>query len=254
MASAAEEAGVAFSAGATVNRAVTEYLAKPVARVGMRVVAFVGTFDPIHEGHLETARQCLAAGADEVLFIPKMVSDSKSVATGRRHRINMVLAAIAEEAEDARFNVYTADPSVFLDTSKGDFTLKRLLQHVAELYHTRLVGEVCGSDAFHQYPASLNPQYFYGQDIYIALRPGFETLPEPVPNGRLLQQTPSHSSSQFRANASDPTISLDTLRGQGAPQAVLDYILRHGLYSRLPDGQHESFSSDEGAPVVIAMH
>ena len=66
----------------------------------MKIAILGGTFDPIHRGHLQIARNALdGSSVDQVFFIPCAIpphkTDSKLV--GARHRMAMVRAAIAEE-------------------------------------------------------------------------------------------------------------------------------------------------------------
>ncbi|KAJ9471283.1 putative nicotinate-nucleotide adenylyltransferase [Diplonema papillatum] len=155
-------------------------LSKPVRAEGLRVAVYLGTFDPIHEGHLDAARKCLAAGADEVLFVPNGEIKRKKKANSREFRLAGVVRATAREPG---MNVLLQDPSPLMPRPGEDWNLKRLLGRVAEVYGAECVGELCGSDAFHNYPVDECAAYFFGQPVYLAVRPPYMELPRQLPNG-----------------------------------------------------------------------
>lgn len=67
-----------------------------------RIGIIGGTFDPIHYGHLILAEHVRAnAGLEKVIFIPAKLPPHKQdlVITESRHRLNMVLLAIASNPE-----------------------------------------------------------------------------------------------------------------------------------------------------------
>ena len=201
-------------------------LVRPVRRAGMKVVVFVGTFDPLHEGHMDAARKCLQTGAEEILFVPKPEVGRKR-AMARRHRVAITAAATHGVTG---MNVYRGDPTPYMP-HEGDWSLRLLLRHVGELYNASSVGELCGSDAFAQYPASQNLQYFFGQSIYLASRPPYPEVssldvPACVPIGR----TAEYSSSAIRQALANGA-PREQLQRLGLPDHTFEYIHTHDLYS-----------------------
>eukprot|EP01061_Rhynchopus_euleeides_P013457 TRINITY_DN2348_c1_g2_i1.p2 TRINITY_DN2348_c1_g2~~TRINITY_DN2348_c1_g2_i1.p2 ORF type:complete len:212 (+),score=61.56 TRINITY_DN2348_c1_g2_i1:283-918(+) len=203
-------------------------LLRPVRRSGMRVVVYVGTFDPMHMGHLDAAAKCLAAGVDEVLFVPNPTIKRKSAATSREHRLAITCAAVQN---DDRLNVFCADPTPYMPRD-GDWTLRSLLTYVKKLYSASEVGELCGSDAFASYPPEKNPQYFFGQAIFLASRPPYPAVDAAsVPNCVPIGGTIGHSSSAIR-QAIKENASQEELLALGLPAGSYPYIHEHGLYGR----------------------
>ena len=64
-----------------------------------RIAIFGGTFDPVHQGHLEVAKQAVnVASLDRVIFLPCRQSPHKEVATGASEleRLEMLQRATTE--------------------------------------------------------------------------------------------------------------------------------------------------------------
>ena len=68
-----------------------------------QIILFGGSFDPVHDGHINMAKKALdQRGADELWFIPTQVSPFKSKSTDFHHRLAMLNFRCAE---DSRFKV-----------------------------------------------------------------------------------------------------------------------------------------------------
>lgn len=64
-----------------------------------KIGIFAGTFDPIHEGHLEFARVCMKdLGLDKVIFLPEKVPRNKEGVTSVTVRINQIQRSIQHES------------------------------------------------------------------------------------------------------------------------------------------------------------
>lgn len=83
-----------------------------------RVGIFSGTFDPVHEGHIEFAKEAAANyGLDRVFLLVEPRPRRKQGVRALEHRVEMVKRAIAHEPklgliilEQARFNVVETLP------------------------------------------------------------------------------------------------------------------------------------------------
>ena len=203
-------------------------LSKPISREGMEVVVFVGTFDPVHLGHIEAAERCLELGADEVVFVPNPKTSRKSGARPRRDRVAMCELAVSKIPE---INIFSGDPTEYMPSSSTSWSLKKLLSHVKKIYHTTTVGELCGSDIFRTYPPENYPGYFSGQSIYVALRPPMHTIPDNVPNSLIIGRTCNYSSSRIRQALKTTGVTEQDLEVLGLPASVLNYVRENGLYT-----------------------
>lgn len=88
--------------------------------MAQRIIIFGGTFDPIHNGHLITAR-CVAeaVGSGSVLFVPAAANPLKAYAPeSPEHRLAMLQAATSNDDLFAidDFELYRAPPSFTIDT------------------------------------------------------------------------------------------------------------------------------------------
>jgi nicotinate-nucleotide adenylyltransferase len=98
-----------------------------------RIAVYGGTFDPVHNGHLEVARRILKLFAlDEVLFMPAYVAPHKqrAIVSSAFHRYAMLALATEDDdllristvELDAREQVYTVETLARLRERFGDTT------------------------------------------------------------------------------------------------------------------------------------
>ncbi len=205
-----------------------------------------GTFDPIHYGHLRLAEEMAEAiGLERVLFIPAgQPPHREAPRTAAPHRLEMVRRAIScnpRFAVDAR-EVTSPRPSYTVDT----LTALR-----AELGKEQPLWLLLGADAFVELPTWHEwRQLFVLANIAVAARPGARPLqsndlteplksevltrqvassPVACPAGsvQLRQMTPLYISATAIRNALALHVSARYL----LPDAVLDYIHEHQLYT-----------------------
>jgi nicotinate-nucleotide adenylyltransferase len=205
-----------------------------------------GTFDPIHYGHLRLAEEMAEAiGLEWVRFIPAGQPSHRGVPrTAAIHRLEMVRRAIAGNprfAVDAR-EVERPDPSYTVDT----LTALR-----AELGEEQPLWLLLGADAFLELPTWHEWRKLFGlANIAVAARPGARPLlsydlREPLKSEVLKRQVASTSAAgpagsvqlrQMTPLDISATAIRDTLARHGSaryllPDAVLDYIHEHQLYT-----------------------
>lgn len=193
-----------------------------------KVGIFAGTFDPVHIGHLEFARQALAeARLDKVFFLIEPSPRRKQGVRALEHRERMVQLATADSPdlgsimlEHARFSVSETLPilkqlykGAELHLLFGDDILKNLAEwpHVREL--VRDVHFVIGVRTTELSAVQEQLDYLQkvrGLTLHYSL---FQSA------------APEFASSQIR---------LHIKRGEqakGLPDKVLAYIQENGLYS-----------------------
>ncbi len=215
---------------------------------GARVGLLGGTFDPIHLGHLATARAAAGAvGFDRLLFIPSHLPPhrpDRPRASGY-HRLQMITLAVADTPgwEPCDIEVTREGPSYTFDT----LTALRAREPESQFFF------VTGADAFAEiaswwrYPDVLDLAHF----VVIA-RPGTSLaairtrLPELAPRMVDCQPAPAAATdwpatpSILLVGATTPDVSSTDIRGRAArhasldglvPAAVARYITDHRLYA-----------------------
>lgn len=132
------------------------------ARVGL----FGGTFDPIHNGHLELAQVAInQLELDSVLLIPTGESYQKSSVSAAWHRANMVKMAIRDhpEFEFSSIEIDRGGPSFTVDT------LARLTETHPDTEYFFIIGE----DAYRNLATWKNPDLLRKMVTFaIVPRPG----------------------------------------------------------------------------------
>ena len=205
-----------------------------------------GTFDPIHQGHLDVAEAARAAlGLDRVTFVPAWLpSHRQGPIASAPHRFAMTALAISV------FPYFTVS-DLEMDATSPSYTVNTLNRLVARGEDLREWFVITGADAFadirtwKSYPDVLGRCHFA-----VVSRPGLpvsklpELLPElarrmrPATDGIpddpaiLLIDAPTAnvSASDVRAR----TTSGDSLNGFVPPE-VSAYLQKHQLY--VPKGQ-----------------
>lgn len=189
-----------------------------------------GTFDPIHYGHLVIAEEAHARlGLQEVLIVPARVPPHKrgKRVTSEEHRVAMVRLAIAS---NPHFRLHTIDLDRDGPSHTAD-TLELLKGETgAELYF------IIGEDSLLDLPRWHQPARILAQcRLVVMSRPGY---PEPDLRG-LEHIRPASVRESIVVRAPQLEISSTELRQRvavglpikyQAPEAVEEYIYRHGLY------------------------
>lgn len=204
---------------------------------------FGGTFDPIHYGHLRTALEVLEQVGLEAMFmvpcrIPPHRGSPMASPEARRDMVALALPGQDRLRLDER-ELGRAGPSYMVDT----------LDSFREEYGNTPLGLVLGQDAF----AALDAWHDWTRlpelaHLLVMTRPG-EGIPE---RGRMAELLAEHTVSDpadlknrpagriFLCQVTPLAISATAIREQQAagrssryltPDAVLDYMVEHQLYS-----------------------
>jgi len=201
-------------------------MTRPAA--GNRVGILGGTFDPIHNGHVETAAAARRAlMLDRVMLLPSLTPPHRPAEPRASAFHRFAMAALA--ATTAR-GLEVSDLELRRDgPSYTSTTLERLHAdgHTpADLFF------ILGADAFaeigtwHDYP-----RLFDLSNFAVVSRPGFETAGLQRGPGIFLvaAETPDVSSTEIRrrVGAQEPIDGM-------VPPIVADHIRRHRLYAPAP--------------------
>lgn len=141
-----------------------------------RIAIYGGTFDPVHAGHLEIARQVTELFAiDEFLFLPALVAPhkQKSEVSSSLHRHAMLVLATKH---DARLCISTLE----LESPGGQYTVDSLTQFRLRFGAGADLFFVLGADSWaeittwREWERLLTLAHFV-----VVTRPGYEVLPAP---------------------------------------------------------------------------
>lgn len=186
-----------------------------------------GTFDPIHEAHLQVAHVALAqCGLSKVLFVPNGIPPGrkKDPKPGREHRFRMVEAAIRGEPrfEVSRIEVDREGPSYTIDTIRA----------LKDDYREGIC-LIVGADCLMEIDTWREPEAILASvPLIVAPRTGV-VLSE-------FEREPLRSASIFLLDMPEVDVSSTVLRervdrgepiGDLVPERVAEYIERNGLYS-----------------------
>jgi nicotinate-nucleotide adenylyltransferase len=209
-----------------------------------RIGIIGGTFDPIHYAHLAIAEEVYhALHLTRVLFVPAGQPPHKvgQPITSPEHRLAMLKLAIASNPHFAfsLVDMQRIGPSYTVDTLR---LLQQEYGSQTQLYF------ILGEDILPDLPNWYDPAGVIAQAILVALRrPGYSGILDnradldrrlPGLNARLLTLDGPRmelSSSELRQRVIDGRpIKYQT------PDAVEEYIYRHGLYHISTSDQEES--------------
>jgi nicotinate-nucleotide adenylyltransferase len=205
-----------------------------------------GTFDPIHFGHLRLAEEMAdALGLSRVLFIPAGQPPHRGAPhIAATHRLEMARRAIAG---NPRFEVDAREVA----SPRPSYTVDTLSALRAEMGAAQPLWLLLGADAFLDLASWHEWQRLFElAHIAVAARPGArllqpEALGEPLRKAVLPRLAPAQAAAsaagrvllrQMTPLDISATAIRDTLaRGDSAryllPDAVLDYIHEHHLYT-----------------------
>ena len=211
-----------------------------------RIAIYGGTFDPVHNGHLEVARQARQLfELDEVIFVPAYVPPHKRNAkiTSAYHRFAML--ALAAQT-DQRLLVSTLE----LDAPEHPYAVDTVAQMADS---NRRLFFLIGADSWAEITTWHEWQKLLQLcDLIVVTRPGYEIGTASVDanvvdlrgkSGTEVGQTMDDQRGRhvFVTDVANVDISATSIRAQARagrfaaigpmlPPAVAGYIEKHGLY------------------------
>lgn len=209
-----------------------------------RVGIYGGTFDPVHDGHVEVARRVLELfELDEVIFVPACVPPHKRNAsiTSAFHRFAMLALATAA---DQRLLVSTIELNA-PDRPYAVDTVARMLDETRRLFF------IIGADSWSEITTWHEWQRLVQMcDLIVATRPGY--VAEPKTNNfvdmsglerrAVVELIKSEAKPRvFLTDVAMVDVAATQIRGAVragdfaglrvmVPPSVADYIEKHGLY------------------------
>jgi len=143
-----------------------------------RMAVYGGTFDPVHNGHVEIARRILKLfELDEVLFMPAYVAPHKTRASVSPAFHRYAMLALATQ-DDERLRISTAE----LEAPELPYTVETIARLKAEFGETTRLFFVMGADSWSEITTWRDWQRLLGLCDYIVItRPGYGLESESVP-------------------------------------------------------------------------
>jgi nicotinate-nucleotide adenylyltransferase len=214
-----------------------------------RIGAYGGTFDPVHNGHLEVARAVVEDfDLDRLLIIPACVPPHKEAGalTNSHHRFAMaVLATIDAER--------TLVSTLEVETPHWPYTFETIERLRGLFGEETVLFFVMGADSFEDLSTWRRPDRLLQQtNLIVVTRPGHEISASAFPeissairdvrkgsNNRRLRSAESRSGAVYVTDSVNSDISSTEIRariGRGesidglVPPLVADYITKYELY------------------------
>lgn len=202
-----------------INR-ILEQIKKEIKNKNtIRIGVFGGSFNPIHNAHIEIAENALQqANLDKIIFVPAKVSPYKKDSTeyeSEIHRLNMIKIAIKDNPkfEVSECDIHREGVSYTIDML-GDIKMK---YSNAELYFI-------GGEALYDIK-----NWHRGEEVIkkvkliVAPRDGYVLDKVYFPKGTIFLHEPATNTSSTVIRNGDNSF---------LPSEVLDYIIENNLYGR----------------------
>lgn len=201
----------------------------------MRLGIFGGSFDPVHHGHLALARACQEQAAlDEVWFVPTAVQPLKQHGphASNDQRVEMLRLAIGGEPA---WRVCTLE----IDRGGKSYTVDTLGQMRAERPNDTFF-LLLGSDTLRDVARWKDPRELFRLATPLVVHRAGDAEPDLVPLASLCATTTQPQIIEMPAvQASSTEIRRRVAAGEACqkfvPNAVLNYILRQGIYRQGSD-------------------
>lgn len=192
---------------------------------GLRIGLFGGAFDPVHEGHIKVAGSFLSSNLiDELHLLPTASPPHKELPnkTSFHHRSKMLHLAFSgsERVIINGIENSLSQPSYSLQT----------IEHLQTRYPSNTYFLCIGEDnltsfhKWHKYREILDRV-----TLLVAARPGFESHQQ---DSEILENAVFVDHEEIEISSTDIRSADDPVSFEGEiPDAVLDYIRKHKLYS-----------------------
>lgn len=201
-----------------------------------RIGLFGGTFDPIHQVHLDIAQELLSSGhVDQVVFIPAAQNPLKTARpVSDLDRLVMILLAI-EHAP------HTSVSTLELERGQLSYTVETLEQIAGRKRPGAQLFWIIGSDSLAQLPDWREVSRIFNfaemitiqRDQLISLEQWHEYIDHLALSPENRQQLKGSFVARLPNAVSSTAVRYQLHRGavpQAVPEAVVDYIKRRNLY------------------------
>jgi nicotinate-nucleotide adenylyltransferase len=221
----------------------------------MNVCLFGGTFDPIHNGHIGIARAAVERfGLKRVLFCPTYVSPFKQETQSAPYPHRFAMVALATAGEKT-FLVSDLESPEVTGSDGPNYTIDTVRRLKGQLGRSDKLYFLCGEDAFGGIAKWRDAEKLLREcDFIVASRPGHRisqiaaVLPEALrPSKAVLQASKNLESDELvlpgatihllreTAEKSSATGVRSSVSGKRStkrdlPEAVAEYVKKHGLY------------------------
>ena len=203
--------------------------------MAQRIALFGGSFDPIHLGHLISARAVAERlELSRVIFLPSAAPPHKNASDllAPEHRAEMVRLAIAEEAdfEFSDFDLTRSGPS---------YTVETIAHFGQQLGPEAVLYWIIGADSLPELPTWCRARELVAScRIVTAARPGWERIDfdalRPHFSAEQIDGLRANMVETPRIDISATDIRRRVREGRSirylVPETVCEYILEHRLY------------------------
>ncbi|MEO5969247.1 MAG: nicotinate-nicotinamide nucleotide adenylyltransferase [Bdellovibrionia bacterium] len=108
-----------------------------------KIGIYFGTFDPVHEGHIDLIKYALNHyGFDEIIIVPNINSINKSNASPSEKRLEMLKIRVKDEP---RINLYTGDSSLLIDQFSSRCCF---MERMSQTFGTSNIYQLIGQDSY----------------------------------------------------------------------------------------------------------